>query len=203
MKIEQDISSLKKSDGTYTETLKETIEYLMKYIFPKDILEEEDELQRNIRCVGETTDTSNDPQFTENEIKYAVDSQRNKKAAGFQKLKAEIIKITYKIIPEIINKLFNSCLKIGYFPKLWKVAVLKLLRKSNKPLDLPSSYRPICLLPVLGKVYEKLLMNRINWLHESKKMSSSKQFGFREHKSTEQAVNRIVNLAKRQLNHKK
>lgn len=51
--------------------------------------------------------------------------------------------------PEIIQELFNACLQEGEFPEQWKIAKLVLLRKGEKPLDQPSSYRPICLLEPL------------------------------------------------------
>jgi hypothetical protein len=49
----------------------------------------------------------------------------------------------------------------GYFPAQWKVAQMILILKLGKPPHAPSSYRPISLLPIPSKVFEKLLLNRL------------------------------------------
>ena len=45
-----------------------------------------------------------------------------------------------------ITYLFNAVLRTTYFPLLWKLKV-KMIPKPLKLLHLPTSYRPICLLP--------------------------------------------------------
>jgi len=40
---------------------------------------------------------------------------------------------------------------------MWKSANLVLLRKAEKPLDQPSSYRPICLLSTMEKLFERVI----------------------------------------------
>lgn len=47
------------------------------------------------------------------------------------------------------------------FPKKWKEANLVLLEKERKVGQAVPTYRPICLLNVLGKVYERLLNERL------------------------------------------
>ncbi|CAH2068995.1 unnamed protein product, partial [Iphiclides podalirius] len=47
------------------------------------------------------------------------------------------------------------------FPDDWKQATVIGIRKPNKPANKPSSYRPISLLSCLGKLYERLLLNRL------------------------------------------
>jgi hypothetical protein len=50
------------------------------------------------------------------------------------------------------------------------------------------------LIPVLGKILEKLIINRINdFLHKNSKLNS-KQFGFVPQKSTEEALHSVINF---------
>jgi hypothetical protein len=49
----------------------------------------------------------------------------------------------------------------GYFPAQWKVAQMILIPKPGKPPHAPSSYRPISLLPIASKVFEKLVLNQL------------------------------------------
>jgi hypothetical protein len=60
-----------------------------------------------------------------------------------------------------LTLIFNAAMLTGYFPAQWKVAKIILHLKPGKPLNEPISYRPISLLPILSKVYEKLLLRRL------------------------------------------
>ena len=67
-----------------------------------------------------------------------------------------------------------------------------MIQKPSKPTHLPSSYRPISLLPLLGKVLEKLLLRRIYPIIDSLKIIPDHQFGFRAKHSTTQQCHRVV-----------
>ena len=62
---------------------------------------------------------------------------------------------------EFVLDLFNSSLRLQYFPRLWENANICMIPKPGKPRMLPGSYRPISLLPVLSKVFERLLLARM------------------------------------------
>ncbi|GBP60477.1 RNA-directed DNA polymerase from mobile element jockey [Eumeta japonica] len=58
----------------------------------------------------------------------------------------------------------NKCLELGYFPRAWKVAAIKVIPKPGKEdYARPKSYRPIGLLPVLDKTVERMLVGRLQW----------------------------------------
>jgi len=61
----------------------------------------------------------------------------------------------------MFRELFNACLRDGMFPKEWKTAKLVLLRKGDKPLNNPKSYRLICLLNTIGKFFERIIKVRL------------------------------------------
>jgi hypothetical protein len=48
----------------------------------------------------------------------------------------------------------------GYFLAQWKVAQIILILKPGKPNEL-TSYRPISLLPIVSKIFEKFLLKRL------------------------------------------
>jgi len=74
------------------------------------------------------------------------------KALGPDGVPDMIIKEVAAKKPEILMEVFNFCLKQGLFRCAWKVSKLVLLRKGDKPLENPSSYRPICLLNTVEKM---------------------------------------------------
>jgi hypothetical protein len=71
-----------------------------------------------------------------------------------------------------------------------------LIPKPEKPPHAPSSYRPIGLLPIASKVFEKLLLNRLLPLVECGKLLPTHQFGFRpKHSTIETHLIRGINNA--------
>lgn len=65
-----------------------------------------------------------------------------------------------------------------------------MIPKPNKP-DTPSSYRPISLLPLFSKIFQKIILKRIIPIVESN--TPNNQFGFRTNHSTIHQVHRLVN----------
>lgn len=71
------------------------------------------------------------------------------------------------------------------------------MKKEGKPDNLPSSYRPLCLLDTLGKLLEHLILARLRDEIERTGGLAENQFGFREGRSTISAVQKVVNLVDR------
>ena len=63
--------------------------------------------------------------------------------------------------------LFTRLLEIGKVLQEWKIAKIMLLQKPKcKDYMITNNYRPISLLPMLGKVLESLVAERIAYLVE-------------------------------------
>ena len=88
--------------------------------------------------------------------------------------------------------LYNSCLLHNYFPSSWKRGSLVILRKPGATVPPPKCYRPIILLPTLGKVLERLLLMRLNLLSSQNSWFHEAQYGFRPGRSAEQAICSLV-----------
>ncbi|GBM95487.1 hypothetical protein AVEN_95944-1 [Araneus ventricosus] len=65
------------------------------------------------------------------------------------------------------------------------------------------SYRPISLLPTLGKLLEKLLLQRFNFQLKTKKLQHPLQYGFREGKSADEALLHVTSLLEQALRQEK
>lgn len=68
-------------------------------------------------------------------------------------------------------------------------------RGSGKPKNVPSSYRPINLLDGAGKVFERLLLDRLNRHIDSAGALSNLQFGLRQSRSTLVAIDEVIRAA--------
>lgn len=60
-----------------------------------------------------------------------------------------------------LTHIFNVIFRISYFPIQWKLATIIPFSKPNKPIENPSSYIPISLLPFFSKLFNKCISNRI------------------------------------------
>ncbi|GIY18173.1 uncharacterized protein CEXT_770371 [Caerostris extrusa] len=56
----------------------------------------------------------------------------------------------------------------------------------------PTSYRPICLLPILGKSLERMLLLRLQYHYSKNNILSENQYGFRQNISTEHALSNLI-----------
>ena len=72
-----------------------------------------------------------------------------------------------------------------------KVAKVLPLHKGDSMLSV-GNYRPISLLPIFSKIFERLVYNRVIEFIDNNKILSELQFGFQKNKSTEQAVSTIL-----------
>ena len=92
----------------------------------------------------------------------ATVKKTRKKAPGIDGLMVDSFKDLGKNGKTILISLYNEIYRTGIFPENWKKGILCPIYKIGKPASDPSSYRPITLLPVAGKILESLVLNRIN-----------------------------------------
>ena len=138
------------------------------------------------------------PPISTEEFGAAALCLRAKKTApGPDGVPAKIVALAAIEMEPKFRELFNSCLRVGRFPEVWKEGQLCLLKKEGRPANLPSAYRPIVLLDEVGKLFERIIAARINkHLRERGPNLSDHQYGFRAGRSTIDALSRVKNLVK-------
>ena len=98
----------------------------------------------------------------------------------YKKLQTVSLKHTTYILAE----LFNMCLKESCFPNRWKVSSVVPVFKNVGERSTAKNYQPVNLLPVVSKVFEKLVNNRIVEHLEKCGLFSDLQHGFRSSQLT-------------------
>ena len=73
----------------------------------------------------------------------------------------------------------------------------------GKDKTLTASYRPISLLPILSKIFEGILADRLKLYTEAYNIIPKHQFGFRKNHSTIQQIHRVVNKLYTDFDNKK
>lgn len=88
--------------------------------------------------------------------------------------------------------IYNKCLLTGIYPDQWKHSLMVPIPKNNNPLHL-NSLRPISLVPLPGKLFEKILHSRLSSYFESNDLLCIEQGGFRKEMDTSYAIFDLVN----------
>lgn len=122
------------------------------------------------------------PPFSKQEVSETISRINVKKAPGPDQITGSIIKNAPPLLIDHLLVLFNAILATQHFPSQWKLSKLFVLLKAGKPPTQPNSYRPISLLPILSKVFERLLLSRIRSTVDE--FIRPEQFGFRSECST-------------------
>lgn len=171
-------------------SLEETAKCLLDAYIAEDRVEDDTLEQIEIRegaCSAPST--ADAPLITVSELRSAVKTFKNKKSPGLDLIEVSVLKVACRVIPGQIVRLFNGCLQWGVFPSVWKEGSLRVLLKGeDKDEKDPKSYRPFCLLSVIGKLFEKLLKNRLLDTSLAPGRVSDRQLGFTLGRSAEDAV---------------
>ena len=109
------------------------------------------------------------------------------KSSHINTYSVKILKYLSNLISPILSELINKSLMTGTFPGLFKHARVTPIFKSGCRKD-PNNYRPISVLPVLSKVFEKVTCVQVYRYFEHFNFFTNAQFGFREGLSTSHAI---------------
>ncbi|GBM85785.1 hypothetical protein AVEN_214290-1 [Araneus ventricosus] len=131
--------------------------------------------------------TAREEAFTKNEIARIMQKVPIKKAPGYDGTDFIVLKTIFSINPDILITFYNKCLSLQCFPNPLKTGVIVLFLKKGKIKSGIKSYHPVSLLPTLGKILEKLLLERLNHHLRRNNLQHPNQYGFRTNRSIEEA----------------
>ncbi|RYP14537.1 hypothetical protein DL765_006313 [Monosporascus sp. GIB2] len=127
--------------------------------------------------------------ITKHEVKAAVSRASPDKAPGRDGLPARVWRELWLVLEDEITLLFTKSLETGKVPREWNMAKIVPLQKPKRKVDtVANNYRPISLLPALGKALESVVAERIAYLVEEYNLLSKAHFGARKQRSTTHAL---------------
>ena len=123
---------------------------------------------------------------SENEIGQLIKSLKDT-TAGFDDLNSMCLKIFSRFILKPLTHICNLSISQGIFPEQLKIANVITLHKSDDSMSF-NNYRPVSVLCVLSKIFEKIMYNRVTAFLEIFKILHDNQYGFRKKSSTHVAL---------------
>ena len=147
------------------------------------------ERKLEMRSILEGSNDHNVEPYNIEELEAAMKFLKPGKAAGLDDITTEIIQHFGTETKSWILTLFNNCVVSCMIPKLWRQARVVALLKPGKDPNNRKSYRPISLLCILYKLYERMLLARIT--NKVEENLSPDQAGFRPGRS---CCDQLLNL---------
>ena len=114
------------------------------------------------------------------------------KASGLDNISARLLKEASPIVTRSLTFIINQSITTGIFPNAWKRARVSPIFKEDLKTD-PNNYRPISVLPVVSKLIERVVFNRLYEYLNNNRLLTESQSGFRPMFSSETALLEATN----------
>ena len=126
------------------------------------------------------------------QIKKVIDTLKPKMSFGHDDIPTKIVKIASEHILRPLTHIINQSLDSGVVPGQFKMAKVISIFKAGDPEQL-QNYRPVSLLPVFSKIYEKIMFKKIMSFLNSQNILYKHQYGFRPKHSTIHPIIHLLN----------
>ena len=140
------------------------------------------ELRRNT-CPKESHSSFCSP-FSPMEFLAAASNLTSSTATGPDKVSYPMLKHLPRSGMDFLLLIFNLSWSSHSFPSIWKTSFIIPIHKMGKPLDSPASFRPICFISCVSKLFERIILSRLLFFLESNSILFPRQAGFRPGRST-------------------
>ena len=136
-------------------------------------------------------------EVNEETIIKLIDRIRIDVAIGNDEINARLLKDSKHTIAESLMKLVNLSFTKSVFPDAMKSAIIKPLHKKGSTEE-ASNYRPISILPIVSKIFERAATNQIvMYLEENNKLNKT-QHAYRKKHSTQTCLMEITDYIYRE-----
>ena len=180
---------IKKTTGTIAHTANDKAELLNEFFCQQTVLPGALSATPDVSGLKQNSRTFNTLRTTPGEVFDVLSHLKTDKSAGIDGLSPRLLQHCAAGIAESLAIIFNYSFTSASFPTLWKRAlVTPIFKKGDKKL--PGNYRPISLLPVLSKVLERIVHNKLSrflspWLNDN-------QSGFKRFDGTTSQLTRLT-----------
>ena len=118
-----------------------------------------------------------------------------KKSTGSDGISALFLQQVAEEVATPLTFLYNKSLESGLVPMAWKKSNVTPVHKGGKTDD-PGNYRPVSVVPIVAKVFEKMIASQLNIFLEHHHLLHTLQGAYRHGRSADQilmyAVDTIV-----------
>ena len=121
-------------------------------------------------------------EVTRERVEHLLKAVDVKKASGPDYASPKVLRHCSSELAGPLTEIFSSCVLENLWPSIWKEARVVPVHKKKSRSD-PCNYRPISLLSVVGKVFERIVVETLTHHLDDNTLLSNHQFGFRAGRS--------------------
>ena len=136
---------------------------------------------------------------TQTEVEPLIKQIEISKSSSIDNLSSRIIKDAFIALLPQVTYMFNLSIEKSVFPTSWKLAKITPLQKDGNKQDV-SNLRPVSLLPLPGKMLERIIHNQLTKYLETFQILNKHQSGFRKHHSTIATISAFTDDIARKIN---
>ena len=183
--VSSDINFDGRTASTPQEITDEWAKHFKKLYTPSDDLhfdnEHKNHISRQLQSINENLVFPDPPIISTEEVQAAVRLGKNGKAAGEDGITYEHIAGAGEIIFLLLAKLYTAMLKHSYAPDdIKRGVIITLFKGGNKRKDNLDNYRAITLSSVILKIFERILLTRIQLFDDLRPPIHPLQGGFQK-----------------------
>lgn len=126
------------------------------------------------------------------EIEQIISDLDLTKACGYDNISPRLLLKCKDIISPFLFRIFNCIINTSIYPDKLKIAKIIPIPKEKNATEV-NKFRPIALLPIIDKIFERILHKQLSSYLENNNLLSIFQYGFKKGCGTEEAVVNVVN----------
>ena len=138
--------------------------------------------------------------FSYDELTGAIKSMNSKTSLDGLGISNKMLKVLGPKAKNIVLDLFNKCLNENSVPTLWKHSIITMILKSGQESDSLNSYRPISTTPYLARLFERMVLHRLNIHLKTNNIIIANQSGFRRNRQTQDNLLYIIQNSQEAFN---
>ncbi len=174
------VNDLREKRRNNTQYDAEKFTLFFEQLYSETEVEKNEKMKTQIdEMLDQLTNMSDEPDFTLEELINAIKALKNNKAAGPDRIPAEMLKASNAKLLKLLLNLLNKIKTICKCPKTWAIGITSLLLKEGDDDD-PNNYRPITVTDALSKVLAILINERLDKWSTSNNIQRKAQIGFKK-----------------------
>ena len=142
------------------------------------------------KIIKKTDNSLYSVKFSTENILQIINKLDSNKAHGHDEISIRMLKICGSSVCRPLQIIYKPCVDRGKFPQEWKKANVVPVHKKNDK-QLVKNYRPISLLPICGKIFERILYNSLFDFLNQNDLISPAQSGF---KPGDSCINQLLSI---------
>lgn len=131
------------------------------------------------------------PPIIESDMRAAILKLKNSACLDYYGLNSRLMKGALESLIEPLTYIINNCVAEGKWPNILKISKIIPIHKKGDT-DVPDNFRPIAIVPIISKIFEQIIKEKLLSYLESKSILTQFQYGFRKNCSTVTALLEIM-----------